>query len=285
MKKLVKKMRKPFIKIKDKFLSAHAKFLETKAGKITAVVTDRLAKFFGTKTGKIALIFISFASNLVFVDWKFSAMIIVMIYTHEVGHIWAMKRQDMEVSGIYFIPFIGAAASSKSNFPSHKAGVLVAIMGPIWGFAFAVALGGVYFFTKDPFYAVMASIAAIFNLSNLLPIYPFDGGRIAKSVFSSIHWSLEIIFMVLSGISLFASGILSLYHKHFLLALFFIVFGIIVLLVSLFWEKEDLSALNFVGIVISTICYFVAIAIMLIFAIWIINFVNTEEVMKIFRVY
>ena len=192
---------------------------------------------------------------------------------------------SLNCGGIYFIPFIGAAASSGSDFPSHKAGVLVAIMGPVWGFALAIVFGGVYFLTKNPLYAIMASMTAIFNWFNLLPIYPFDGGRIVKSILSSIHWRSEIIFMVLSGICLVVSGVLSLYHKDFLLALFFIVFGIIVLLISLFWEKQELPLLTFAEILISTVCYLVAMAIMLIFAMWILNLLGTIEWTKIIRAY
>lgn len=285
MKKFVTKMRTPFLKVKEKFLSSRAKFFETKAGKNTEIVIGRLAKFFGTKPGKFFLVLLSFASYMLFLTWQFSAIVIVMLYIHELGHIWAMKRQGMKDCEIYFIPFIGAAASSNSDSSSHKAGIVVAIMGPVWGFALAVMLGGVYFITKNPLYAVMASITAIFNLFNLLPIYPLDGGKIAGFVFSSIHWRLEIIFMVLSDICLIASGVLFLYHKYFLLAFCFIIFGIGMLIVSLFWEKQELPKLTFAGIFISIICYLVAIATMLVFALWIINLPETIEGVKIVREY
>lgn len=285
MIKFVQFMRNLLLKIKNKILSVNDSFLQTKAGKIIAAVASVLGKFFQTKKGRISLILISFASYLIFVTWQFSVMVIAMLYVHELGHILAMKYYGMKTNGMYFIPFVGAAVPTETNYPSQKAGVMIAMAGPLFGFILALVFGGIYFATQNPLYAVMANFTAIFNWFNLLPVYPLDGGRVAKSVFSSFHWRLEIIFMVLSGICLLSLGIFSLYQKYFLTALFFIVFGLVVMVVSLFWEKETLPPLKGWQIFGTIIFYLAALAAMLVFAVWIIDVPQNVEIVKIIRTF
>ena len=54
-------------------------------------------------------------------NWKFALMLIGSLFVHEYGHVWAMKREGMAVKGMYFIPFLGAAAVGAGQFPSRAA--------------------------------------------------------------------------------------------------------------------------------------------------------------------
>lgn len=149
----------------------------------------------GIKALKIALAAISITSYSLLFTWQFAVMIMVMLFVHENGHIWAMRRYGMKVKGIYFIPFLGGLAVGETAFPSRKAEVIIAIMGPIWGFALALATGVVYFLTNNPLFAAASSWMAFINLFNLLPINPFDGGRIMKNVAFSLHSWVGMIFV------------------------------------------------------------------------------------------
>src|SRR3989344_346902 len=98
------------------------------------------------KAGKVVQVGSAVASvgawSLVF-SWQFALLIMLLLVVHESGHVWAMKRVGMKTKGIFFIPFLGAAAVSEEMFPSRKAEVYVAIMGPIWGLVLsAIVLGG-----------------------------------------------------------------------------------------------------------------------------------------------
>ncbi len=148
------------------------------------------------KVGKLALVAVSMASYAYIFTWKFSLMIMVMLFIHESGHIWAMKRYGVKTKGIYFIPFVGGAAVAESEFPSRKAEVVIAIMGPLWGFALAILTGCVYLFTNNPMFAAASAWMAMINLFNLLPINPLDGGRIFKSVAFSIGSTIGFGFLI-----------------------------------------------------------------------------------------
>src|SRR2546427_777808 len=86
------------------------------------------------KGGKILLAGASFATYAVLFSWKFALVLIGSLVVHEYGHLWAMKRYKLKTKGIYLIPLLGAAAVSEEAFPTRKAEVVIAMMGPIWGF-------------------------------------------------------------------------------------------------------------------------------------------------------
>jgi Zn-dependent protease len=172
------------------------------------------------KLGKVGLAAGSMASYAFLFSWEFALMIMFMLFVHEYGHIWAMKREGMRTKGIYFIPFLGAAAVTDEAFPSRKSEVFVAIMGPIWGLVLSAIVAVIYFITQNPLFAAAASWMAMVNLFNLLPINPLDGGRIVKSVAFSVHSWLGLIFLVLGTIAL---GAMIIYFKMFLFVLLLIV--------------------------------------------------------------
>lgn len=187
----------------------------------------------GFKVMKVSLAAISFASYAYMFTWKFAAMIIVMLFVHESGHIWAMKQYGVKTKGIYFIPFVGGAAVAESEFPSRKAEVVIAIMGPIWGFALALVAGAVYYLTENPLFAAASSWMAMINLFNLLPINPLDGGRIFKSVAFSVRSRLGFVFLVFGILA----SVLITYYAKLGLFVFIIFIGSLDLFIE--WRKRN----------------------------------------------
>lgn len=145
---------------------------------------------------KAVLLAASFGAYAVLFSWQFAALIIISIFVHENGHIWAMKRVGMRTRGIYFIPFLGAAAVSDRAFPSRGTEVFVAIMGPLWGLALAAITADIYAISGNPLWAAAAGWMAFINLFNLFPVNPLDGGRIVKSVAFSLGSWLGILVML-----------------------------------------------------------------------------------------
>lgn len=158
------------------------------------------------KIGKAGLAGASMASYAYLFSWQFAAMVMVLLFVHESGHIWAMRKCGVKTKGIYFIPFLGAAAVADNQFPSRKAEVFIAIMGPIWGLALSLVAAGAYAMTANPLFAAAASWMAMINLFNLLPINPLDGGRIMKSIAFSVHSFVGLIFL---AIGVLAAGIIA----------------------------------------------------------------------------
>ena len=156
-------------------------------------------------------------------SWQFALLIMLLLVVHESGHVWAMKRSGMKTNGIYFIPFLGAAAVPDGMFPSRQVEVFVAIMGPIWGLALSAIALLLWYALGWPHFVAAAAWMATVNLFNLLPISPLDGGRILKSVVFSIDSRIGIVFL---GLSLVVAAYLML-HLHLLLFSILLVFGML----------------------------------------------------------
>lgn len=219
--------------------------------KVGAKVVTVLAKFVkGLKVGKVGLAGASLASCAYMFTWEFAAMIMLMLFVHESGHIWAMKRRGVKTRGIYFLPFVGGAAVADEEFPSRGAEVFIAIMGPIWGFALALLTGLVYVVTENPLFAAAASWMAMLNLFNLLPINPLDGGRIMKSIAYSVHSRVGLVFLI---IGIFASGFLAFKVGLGLFVFLFIIGGLD--LVFEYKRRTEHPAMNGATIFGSAIAY------------------------------
>jgi len=190
--------------------------LAIKTGPKFVAIFGKLAK--GLKVGKVGLAAASVGAYSWMFTWQFALVICFMLFVHESGHVWAMKRCGIKTRGFYFIPFVGGAAIAEEDFPSRKVEVYVAIMGPIWGLALSALTGVIYMMTGHPFFAAAASWMALINLFNLLPINPLDGGRIFKSVAYSLHSQLGFIFLII-GLALTVVGFLYLKMGLFLLLL------------------------------------------------------------------
>lgn len=206
-------------------------------------------------SGKISLAVISSASYSYLFTWKFALIIMVSLFVHEYGHIWAMKRCGMKTKGIYFIPFLGGAAVAEGDFPSRKAEVFIAIMGPIWGFILALFTFLVYNLTGDPIFAAAAGWMAIVNLFNLLPINPLDGGRILKSIAFSIASNMGIILLILGIILCF---ILTVYSGLVLLLVISIM-GVIELIVEWWHRSRSFERMGKKDLVLSIVSYLLII--------------------------
>ncbi len=170
--------------------------LAVKLGPKLAVVVGKLAK--GLKLGKVGLAGASAASYAYLFTWQFALMLMTLLFIHESGHIWAMKRYGIKTKGIYFIPFFGGAAVAEGSAPSRSAEVVIAIMGPVWGLGLTLVAGAAYYATSLPIFAAAASWMALINLFNLFPVLPLDGGRILKAVAYSVHSTFGKVFMLLS---------------------------------------------------------------------------------------
>lgn len=188
------------------------------AFKVGPKLLTTVAKF--AKVGKLGLAAGSMAAYSYLFTWEFAIIIMLSLFVHEYGHIFAMKRCGLKTKGIYFIPFLGAAAVTEETFKSRRDEVYIAIMGPIFGFTLAGLTLIVYMVTQNALFAATAGWMAMVNLFNLLPINPLDGGRIMKSIAFSINSNWGNIFLAI-GISL--SLILTFYFGIVLFSILLII--------------------------------------------------------------
>lgn len=180
-----------------------------------------LKLFKGAKSLKAVLALASFGLWELFFSWQFAVLLMLTIFIHESGHVWAMRKMGMKTKGFYFVPLLGGAAVPDDMFPSRGSESYVAIMGPIWGGLMIIPVLILWYATGNPLWAGIIGWIAMINLFNLLPILPLDGGRILRSI--AFSFSRKIGFILVGAGMLFGAFIT--YKARLILFAFLFVLG------------------------------------------------------------
>src|SRR5215208_2699678 len=61
-----------------------------------------------------ASMLVSVAAYAVIWGWRFAVGFVALLFVHEMGHVIQMKREGVKISGMLFIPFLGAAVGARS---------------------------------------------------------------------------------------------------------------------------------------------------------------------------
>jgi Zn-dependent protease len=145
----------------------------------------------GLKLGKVLMttgsMLLSIAVYAVFYGWRFAAGFVVLLFIHEAGHYFAARQRGLDVSLPTFVPFVGAWIQLKKLPHDAETEAYVGLAGPLLGTIGALAC---YFVARhaDNSLLLALSYAGFFlNLFNLIPLSPFDGGRIT-AVLSPRIW-------------------------------------------------------------------------------------------------
>jgi Zn-dependent protease len=138
-----------------------------------------------------------FVSAAVYVwigGWWFGIGLVVLLFVHEMGHVFEAKRQGLPVSAPLFIPFMGALITLKEMPHNAWREAKLAIAGPLLGSAAALALyiAGVAYDSNS--LKAIAFLGFFINLFNLLPVVPLDGGR-AMAALSPWMWFVGLFVM------------------------------------------------------------------------------------------
>jgi Zn-dependent protease len=115
-------------------------------------------------------------------NWAIGVGLVVMIFIHEIGHVFAAKQKGLPVSLPVFIPFLGAFIAMKKNPRDAVTEAYIAFGGPLLGTAGALICYLLGTATDNITLLVVAYFGFFINLINLMPIHPLDGGRIATAV-------------------------------------------------------------------------------------------------------
>lgn len=128
------------------------------------------------KTGGTMIVSV-LAYAVVFGFW-YAFGFVVLLLVHELGHYVAARRIGLAVGAPTFIPFVGAWIELRDRPLSVAQEARIAFAGPFMGTVGAVValfLAGQY---ESPLLLAVAYSGFFLNLFNLVPITPFDGGRI-----------------------------------------------------------------------------------------------------------
>jgi Zn-dependent protease len=150
-----------------------------------------LLLFSGLKFGKIfttgGTMLISVVVYAWIFGWGYAIGFVALLFVHEMGHYLAARHRGLDVGAPTFIPFVGAWVQLKDMPHNAETEAFVGLGGPLIGTVGALA---VYFLARsyDSTLLLAVSYSGFFlNLFNLIPLSPFDGGRIT-AVLSPRIW-------------------------------------------------------------------------------------------------
>lgn len=130
-----------------------------------------------TKGGTLLSMLASLGLYWALWGWPFALGLVLSIYVHEMGHVFALSRLGIKASAPAFIPGFGALIRLKQYPASSMEDARVGLAGPIWGLGAALATWFVFLVSGAAIWGAIAHVGAWLNLFNLLPISPLDGGR------------------------------------------------------------------------------------------------------------
>lgn len=120
----------------------------------------------------------------------------VQILIHELGHVFAVKKNGLKADLPVFLPGLGAYVRWQGFDISVETRAEIALAGPLFGLAAAAGCMAIYLSTRMPVFAALAHAGAWLNLINLIPVWMLDGGQAAHAL-SRLQRGLLLIACVL----------------------------------------------------------------------------------------
>ncbi|HEV7125835.1 MAG TPA: site-2 protease family protein [Ktedonobacterales bacterium] len=146
--------------------------------------------------------------------WQFALGLVALLFVHEMGHVVAIRAKGLPASLPIFIPLLGAAVFLRRMPQNVRDEAEIAIAGPLLGTLGSVACLAVYGVTGQRIWLVLAFFGFFLNLINLVPVSPFDGGRVAAAI-SRWLWPIGLAVMAVA-----------LWYTGNLVLLLFLVLGL-----------------------------------------------------------
>ncbi len=145
--------------------------------------------------------------------WKLAVVVMLLLLAHEMGHYFAFRAYGLPARLPAFVPLLGAfTAGAPPDDLEHDA--YIALAGPLTGLGLAAACYVIGDATQDRFWFACADLSAFLNLFNMIPVPPFDGGRIIRRGLAAavdrgvcaLHrplrssWHIPLLFIAIIGI-------------------------------------------------------------------------------------
>jgi Zn-dependent protease len=114
--------------------------------------------------------------------WPYAVGFVLLIFIHEMGHFVAARQRGLDVGAPTFIPFVGAWIQLKDLPHDVETEAYVGLAGPLAGSAAALACFEVARWQGSGLMLALAYSGFMLNLFNLVPVSPFDGGRVTAVI-------------------------------------------------------------------------------------------------------
>jgi Zn-dependent protease/ribosomal protein S27AE len=177
------------------WIDGNLKRLETLAGAVSATDRHAWAKRFGPFAPLIILLanskfllalfklkFLLSLGAFVAFYWalygvRFGVGFAILISVHEMGHFIEIKRRGLPAEMPVFLPGLGAYVRWTALGVSTQTRAYVSLAGPAAGCLGAAVCALLWTKTGDAFWIGLASLSAMLNVLNLIPIWVLDGSQ------------------------------------------------------------------------------------------------------------
>jgi Zn-dependent protease len=190
----------------------------TGIGALLAAIAAFLLKFkflllVGAKLIGVSWTFVlSLWIYVVIFGWKLAVVVMLLLLAHELGHYFAFRAYGLPARLPAFVPLLGAFTAGAVPDDLEQ-DAYIALAGPLVGLGLAAVCYAIGDVTQDRFWFACADLSAFLNLFNMIPMPPFDGGRIigalwpplwivgfALFVAFAIYLHIPILFVAIIGI-------------------------------------------------------------------------------------
>lgn len=127
-------------------------------------------------------------------SWALAVGVILCIYIHEMGHVFALQQLGLPASPPMFIPGLGAFVALKESPPTPHADARVGLAGPMWGLGAGLVAYGVFLATGNIVWGKIAQFTGFMNLFNLAPVWQLDGSRGIHALSRVERWIVVAVF-------------------------------------------------------------------------------------------
>jgi Zn-dependent protease len=125
---------------------------------------------------------VSIALYAVVFGWAFAVGLVTLLFIHEMGHALVMKLKGIPLGGLVFIPMLGAAVFMRQRPKNARDEAEIGIAGPLAGALASIGCLALAWRDPDQVWAPLAYFGFFINLFNLIPVLPFDGGRVLAAI-------------------------------------------------------------------------------------------------------
>lgn len=114
--------------------------------------------------------------------WPFALGLVVSIYIHELGHVFAMWRYGLNPSPPMFLPGFGAYVRGERMADTAAQRGHVGLSGPWAGLVGALLCWGLGAALGSDLLLAVARVGAWINILNLIPVWHLDGARAMEAL-------------------------------------------------------------------------------------------------------
>jgi Zn-dependent protease len=113
---------------------------------------------------------------------RFGIGFAILILVHELGHYIDIKRRGLPAEMPVFLPGFGAYVRWSALGVTARTRAFVSLAGPLAGLLAAAVCALVWMRTGDKLWIGLASVSALLNVLNLIPVWVLDGGQTIRAL-------------------------------------------------------------------------------------------------------